>query len=321
MASSENGFIAMTLAVRSGLPHPVAPQQDSQSTERRSSRLRLCIVFLRMQEGGPLMAVHVRGLDWLNFFLADVQTGVGPFLAIYLAQNHWDPEHVGIALTAGGIAGIVTQAPVGWLVDRLRGKRGLIAAGVAALCAGSLTMALRPSVLSVMTAQVLIGGMSSIFNPAIAAVSLGLVGRQLFDRRQGRNQSWNAAGNLAAAVAMGLIGTYVGPRWIFYLVVGFAMPAFLSLLLIRPDEIDYEAARGADDGADAAKVGSKRLLKDRPLLIFLACAVLFHCANAAMLPLLGEMLSQGDAKRAPLFMMLCESISPKSGSIAALAQW
>src|SRR6202048_753892 len=251
------------------------------------------------------MAVHVRGLDWLNFFLADVQTGVGPFLAIYLAQNHWDPEHVGIALTAGGIAGIVTQTPAGWLVDRLRAKRTLIAVGVAALCAGSLMIALRPSVLSVMTAQVLIGGMSSIFNPTIAAIALGLVGRQLFDRRQGRNQSWNSAGNLAAAVAMGLIGTYVGPRWIFYLVVGFAIPALLSLLLIHPDEIDYEAARGADDGADAAKVGSKPLLKDYPLLIFLACAVLFHCANAAMLPLLGEMLSQGDAKRAPLLMMLC----------------
>jgi MFS family permease len=251
------------------------------------------------------MAVHVRGLDWLNFFLADVQTGVGPFLAIYLAQNHWDPEQVGIALTAGGIAGIVTQTPAGWLVDRFRAKRGLIAVGVAGLCAGSLMIALRPSVVSVMTAQVLVGGMSSIFNPAIAAISLGLVGRQLFDGRQGRNQSWNSAGNLAAAVAMGLIGTYVGPRWIFYLVVGFAIPALLSLLLIRPDEIDYQAARGADDGADAAKVGSKRLLKNHPLLIFLACAVLFHFANAAMLPLLGEMLSEGDAKRAPLLMMLC----------------
>ena len=108
--------------------------------------------------------MHVRGLDWLNFFLADVQTGVGPFLAIYLAQNHRDPEHVGLALTAGGIAGIVAQAPAGWLVDRLRAKRGLIAVGVAALCAGSLMIALRPSVVSIMTAQVLIGGMSSIFN-------------------------------------------------------------------------------------------------------------------------------------------------------------
>jgi hypothetical protein len=40
----------------------------------------------------------------LNFFLADVQTGVGPFLAIYLAAYGWNEERVGLALTAGGVA-------------------------------------------------------------------------------------------------------------------------------------------------------------------------------------------------------------------------
>jgi hypothetical protein len=49
----------------------------------------------------------LRGLDWLNFFLADVQTGVGPFLAIYLAGYSWNEERVGLALTVGGIAGIL----------------------------------------------------------------------------------------------------------------------------------------------------------------------------------------------------------------------
>jgi hypothetical protein len=53
----------------------------------------------------------LRGLDWLNFFLADVQTGVGPFLAIYLASYKWNEERVGLALTVGGIAGILTQTP------------------------------------------------------------------------------------------------------------------------------------------------------------------------------------------------------------------
>ena len=105
-------------------------------------------------------------------------------------------------------------------------------------------IAWRPTVPSVMSAQVLIGGVSSVFNPAVAAIALGLVGHKLFDLRQGRNQSWNAAGNVAAAVSMGLVGTYVGPKWIFYMVLGFALPTMLSLLLIRPQEIDYELARG-----------------------------------------------------------------------------
>src|SRR3984957_14337688 len=75
----------------------------------------------------------LRGLDWLNFLLADVQTGVGPFLAIYLAGYKWDEQRVGLALTVGGIAGILTQTPAGALIDSLRSKRALVGVAVAAL--------------------------------------------------------------------------------------------------------------------------------------------------------------------------------------------
>ena len=113
------------------------------------------------------------GLDWLNFFLADVQTGVGPFLAIYLAGYGWNEQRVGLALTAGGIAGILSQTPAGALVDRLRSKRALLAAGIAALAGGALLIALLPTFWSVMSAQVLIGGTSSVFGPAICASPWG----------------------------------------------------------------------------------------------------------------------------------------------------
>src|SRR6202051_3976585 len=105
----------------------------------------------------------LRGLDWLNFFLADVQTGVGPFLAIYLAGYGWNEQRVGIALTVGGIAGILTPTPAGALGDRLRSKRAMIAGGIVALVAGALLIALAPAFWSVMSAQILIGGTSSIF--------------------------------------------------------------------------------------------------------------------------------------------------------------
>lgn len=125
-------------------------------------------------------ARSLRGLDWLNFLLADVQSGVGPFLAIYLAGRGWNEQRVGLALTIGGIAGIASQTPAGALVDRLKSKRALIAAGVAALAIGALLIAIFPSFWAVMTAQALIGAMSAFFIPAIAAISLGLVGRRLF---------------------------------------------------------------------------------------------------------------------------------------------
>jgi predicted MFS family arabinose efflux permease len=251
-------------------------------------------------------ARSLRGLDWLNFFLADVQTGVGPFLAIYLAGYKWNEQSVGLALTVGGIAGILMQTPAGALVDRLRSKRALIAAGVVALAAGALLIAFVPTFWSVLSAQVLIGGTSSVFAPAICAISLGIVGRHLFDRRQGRNQTFNSAGNVAAAVSMGLLGYFISNRSIFFFVAVCAVPALLTLRIIRPNEIDYERARGAKEGEKGGKAESVRVLfRDRPLVLFLICAVMFHFANAAMLPLLGEMLAKGQGRSSMMFMSAC----------------
>jgi predicted MFS family arabinose efflux permease len=268
----------------------------------------------------PPSARTLRGLDWLNFFLADVQTGVGPFLAIYLAGYKWNEESIGLALTVGGIAGILMQTPAGALVDRLRSKRALIAVGIVALVAGALLIALLPTFWSVMSAQVLIGGTSSIFGPAICALSLGIVGHRFFDRRQGRNQTFNSAGNVVAAVSMGLLGYFISNRSIFFFVSVCALPTILTLLIIRPDEIDYGRARGAKDGGEDGKpTEAWALLKDRPLLIFLACAVMFHFANAAMLPLLGEMLSRGKGRSSMLFMSAC--VVTTQLVITLLASW
>jgi MFS family permease len=248
----------------------------------------------------------LRGLDWLNFFLADVQTGVGPFLAIYLAGYAWDEERVGLALTVGGIAGIIAQTPAGAIVDQVHRKRALIAAGIGALALGALLIAFVPTFWSVTSAQVLIGGTSSIFAPAICAISLGIVGHHLFDARQGRNQSFNSAGNVVAAVSMGLLGYFVSNRSIFFFVAVCTLPTLFALGKIRADEIDYERARGAKENAgDARPVGAAVLLKERPLMLFLICAVMFHFANAAMLPLLGQMLAKGQGRSSMMFMSAC----------------
>jgi predicted MFS family arabinose efflux permease len=262
----------------------------------------------------------LRGLDWLNFLLADVQTGVGPFLAIYLAGYKWNEERVGLALTVGGIAGILMQTPAGALVDLLRSKRALVGLGVAALAAGALLIALFPSFWPVMGAQVLIGGTSSVFIPAICAISLGIVGHAAFDARQGRNQTFNSAGNVTAAVLMGLLGYLVSNRSIFFFVVALALPTILVLLLIRPAEIDYEVARGANDGEKGGKAESVWVLfRDRPLVIFLVCAVMFHFANAAMLPLLGELLAKGQGRSSMLFMSAC--VVTTQFVITLIASW
>jgi predicted MFS family arabinose efflux permease len=267
----------------------------------------------------PSLRKTLRGLDWLNFFLADVQTGVGPFLAIYLAKSGWNEQAVGIALTVGGIAGIVAQTPAGALVDRAHPKRALIAIGVIALALGALLIAVLPKLWPVMLAQTLIGGSSSIFIPAICAVSLGIVGHARFDRRQGRNQTFNSAGNVVAALSMGLIAYFLSDRGIFFFVIAFAIPTLIALRMIDPKNIDYDLARGAEDHPQAGAASVFSLLKDRPLVIFLICAVMFHFANAAMLPLLGEKLAKGHGRASMMFMSAC--VVTTQLIIALIASW
>jgi hypothetical protein len=67
----------------------------------------------------PTSAQSRRGLDWMNFFIADVQTGVGSFVAFYLAQLGWSPAHIGLALSVGSVAGMLSQIPGGALVGAL----------------------------------------------------------------------------------------------------------------------------------------------------------------------------------------------------------
>jgi MFS family permease len=259
------------------------------------------------------------GLDWLNFFLADVQTGVGPFLAIYLAANHWDVQQVGFVLAIGGIAGIGAQTPAGALIDRAHAKRTIVAVAVVCLVIGALVTAFFPTFWPIAAAQVLISTTSSVFVPALAAIALGIVGREGFDARQGRSQMFNSAGNVFAAVAMGLLGYYVSDRSIFFFVVCFAVPTLWSLSLIDPDRIDFRSASGCDGSAGNDKPARFReLLADKTLLLFLGCSVLFHFANAALLPLLGEMLSKGQGRSSMMFMSACVITSQVVISLIAL---
>jgi predicted MFS family arabinose efflux permease len=180
-------------------------------------------------------------------------------------------------------------------------------------------MAFLPGFWPVMSAQAVIGGVSSIFIPAICAISLGMVGHRHFDRRQGRNQTLNSAGNVIAALAMGLLGYYVSDRSIFFFVVVSAVPALLSLLAINPRAIDYGQARGAGGTAVSDPAGISSLLKDRPLVMFLICAVMFHFANAAMLPLLGQKLARGQERTPMAFMSAC--VVTTQVVVALLSSW
>ena len=161
-------------------------------------------------------------LDWMNFFLADVQTGFGAFVAFYLADHGWPKSQVGLALAVGTISGVISQIPGGALIDALPWKRALAAAGIGMICASALILALIPSFTLVFVAQILHGLTSGVATPAIAAISLGLVGRRAMSARTGRNYRFDALGNALTAGAMGLAGYYWAKSAFFLLLRHYA---------------------------------------------------------------------------------------------------
>jgi MFS family permease len=238
----------------------------------------------------------LRALDILNFFLADVRDGMGPFLGTFLREmRHWDAGQVGIALAASQIGTVLVQTPAGAVIDRIRWKRLAIGIAAAAVAIGCLVLYLVPVSWVVIAAQAEIGAAATFFGPAVAALTLGLVGRKAMPRRTGRNEAFNHAGNVAAAALAGGAAYLFGYGALFFLVAAMAVASAAAVMMIREDDIDHNLARGADDGPgdDREAVGLAELLKDRRILMFIISCVLFHFANAAMLPLAGQKSSDG----------------------------
>ena len=247
-----------------------------------------------MTDPAPPSVRSLRGSDGVNVLMADVRDGVGPYLAVFLkGGEHWDAGAIGVAMAASSVAAAVFQVPAGLLVDGTCAKRLLIAASGLMVGAGCLLIVVFPRFFAVVAAQTMLGAASAVIPPAVAAVSLGLVGRRLLDGQVSRNESFNHAGNLLAAVLAGALGTYLGYHWIFYLVCAFALASAAVVTLINPAEIDHERARGGEDPANKCEpVPVRDLLRRRDLRVFLASVALFHFGNAAMLPMAGQVLAQ-----------------------------
>lgn len=251
-----------------------------------------------------------RALDGLNLALADVRDGLGPYLAVYLLAVHqWDEASTGLVLAISGIAGLLFQAPAGALVDGLRAKRTLVIGAATMVAATCLLIPMLPRFWPVAALQAGSGMAAAVFAPAVAAITLGMVGQRAFARRTGRNEGFNHAGNAAAAAAAGALSLWYGPIAVFWLLGGMAVASIVAVLAIPADAIDHAVARGLADTPrqDGEKPPSawRVMLGCRPLLIFAACVALFHFANAAMLPLVGQKLAQQDLNRGTALMSAC----------------
>ena len=260
-------------------------------------------------------------LSWLNFFLAGMQTAFGPLAAAYLAVQEWTAKDIGLVLSIGGIASLVSQMPGGELLDVVRAKRLLVGTGVVIVALSTLILGLWPSFPLVALAEVLQGITGGVLGPGVVAITLGLVGRAALAERLGQNQRFAAAGGIVVTLTMALVAYSESP-WAMIVPAVLAVPVLIALSLIRPDEIDFGRASGAEHARADRLQRAKRyaaLLKNRRLLTFAACVVLFQLANASMLPLVNGMLAyEGKRQAAPVIAALI--IVPQL-IVALIAPW
>ncbi|KQP70915.1 ABC transporter permease [Methylobacterium sp. Leaf111] len=248
-----------------------------------------------------------RGLDGFAFFVANLQTGFGPFLAVYFTQAKWTQSDIGFALTVGSLVSLLGQVPGGAFVDAVHARRFAAGFSVVAIALSAFALAMWPNFLVVLLAMAAHSAASCILTPAIAAISIGLVGHARAGERLGRNASFSALGNAVAAAGMGACGYYLSNDAVFYLTAALMVPTLIALSRIRPEEIDGPAHVKASGtaGAGQGEAGLRALLTNRALLCFGACMTLFFLANAAMLPLVGSMLTLRASETATALIAAC----------------
>jgi MFS family permease len=250
-------------------------------------------------------------LDAINFLLADVRGALGPYLNVFLVtQQHWSQSQVGVVTTISGLLGLIVQTPIGAAIDETRAKRGAIALALAVLGVGAVIIFAWPSFWPVLFANSLTAIVGDVFGPAVAALTLGLYARKQLARRMGRNSAFDHAGNVGIAVVAAAVGYAFSQRAVFLLVPVFAGLASIAVLSIPAKAINYNRARDLDGEKDAAATAAKPadygiLFKSRPLVVFGLCVMLFHLANAALLPLVGQKLAAAYPEEATAMMSAC----------------
>lgn len=256
---------------------------------------------------GNARSRSLRGLDLINLSLADVRDGIGPFLGIFLlSSQHWNLKDIGIATSLATFAGVIVQTPAGALTDRFGNVKVVLAIASGVIGLGTLLVLIRPVQPVVMVSQVIVGMAATFVAPSIAAMTLGLVGYEGLEERTGRNEMFNHSGNVASAVLSGIIGYCWGLKAIFVFTFLLSLVSVFFLRRIDNRLIDRRLSRGYFPSDCTADTTSPRKVIGNPLfLIFTLCCVLYHFANAALLPLAGQYIVSANKVNASVYMSAC----------------
>lgn len=274
----------------------------------REGRVELDNVALPLPAGIPAPSRRsLRGLDWFIFFLADVQTGFGPFIAVYLTTQKWTQVEIGFVLSIGGIVALIGQMPGGAIIDAAKSERLVAALAIATIGCCALAYAAMPIFAIVFAAATLHAAASCVLGPAIAAISLGLVGPLAIGERLGRNARFASLGNGVAAAVMGTAGYLLSSRSVFLVSFLLAIPTLIALSRIREEEVDIARCHG-EMPPEAPVPGDTNiwhLIRQRPLIVFALSVLLLQLANASMMPLMASAVTARSSQWATVLVAFC----------------
>lgn len=235
-------------------------------------------------------------LAFINFFTGDIQGGLGPFLATWLAaQGHWSPARTGSVMTAIGLFALVLNGPAGLLVDQSRHPRALLAAACGLILLGTLTIVpAAHSIVWILVSQCVAAVGGVLLLPALTLFTLGIVGKARFPSQQGHNQAFNHAGIVFAAILIGLGSRWIGPQAPFWIFGAMACGAIASILLTPLHLFNGRRAHGwAEQEPDEVehRSGLAEVLSNGRLALLALALGLFNLANGYMLALVAQRLS------------------------------
>ncbi|MHC2468910.1 MFS transporter [Bradyrhizobium embrapense] len=259
----------------------------------------------------PLLAV--------NFFMADMQSGIGPFVGIFLQLHGWSSGLIGTAMTLGSVAGMLITTPIGGCIDTTSHKRAWVIVPGIAVVVASTTILLSQTFWAVALSQVATSIAGAAIVPAVTGITLGIVKQRGFNRQNGRNQAFNHAGNMIGAAASGYLGWHYGYLAVFLLAALFGAITIACVLMITPGSIDYHAARGKEEDPESQPSGFTVLVKHRPLLVLAIALAAFHLGNAAIVPLYGLAAVAGGLADGPSFVATTIVIAQAVMILASIA--
>ena len=263
-----------------------------------------------------------RALDVLNILLSDVRYGLGAYLGVFLLTEHaWDAASIGFALSFGGLVGLLLQTPIGAVVDATRAKRLLLAGAVLVATATCLAIPLAPRFWPVAAAGVVGALAGTAISPALAAISLGIVGPARFAHRAGRNEALFHLGNAGVNVLILASAPFLGSSVLFLAMAATGIASALAALAVPERAIDHAVARGLQPGGGGGRLQPspwRVLLGNRPLQVFAGCGALFHMANGSMLGLVAQKLALGNVGMGVALTAAC-AIAAQSVMVPAAA--